>query len=275
MLSNPLQDFHYHYVTIVKTIFTIITITLNGTFEVAEDAYLIDDALENPDWPTSHVAIPEEPSVDIGAETTINPISLENPEFNPSSTSLNVTIPEENSTPRPATDRQLRIANFEEESLNLTLKWSDEVMKIVKLESKGDMDEDCFYKGSYIEDHTSGILITGCEMRSIQIQSPVFGDYLGTITVNGTFEDAKEAYLIDDALENPDWNPTSIASTPKPATDRQLLTANLEEKSIFMLELKWSDEIMKIVKLESKGDNGEDCFYNGHVVIMEVLEGVG
>ena len=53
----------------------------------------------------------------------------------------------------------------------------------------------------------STILITGCEMRTIQIQSLIFGDYLGTITVDGTFEDAKEADL-DDALENPDWNPT-------------------------------------------------------------------
>ena len=96
------------------------TITANGIFKVSEEAELIDDALENPDW---------------------NP------------TPNNVTIPEENTTPRPATDRQLLIANFEEESLNLTLKWSDEVMKIVKLESKDDMDEDCFYKGSYIEDH--------------------------------------------------------------------------------------------------------------------------
>merc|ERR1719510_722494 len=158
------------------------------------------------------------------------------------------------STPRPATDKQLLIANFEDKSLMLTLKWSDEIMKIVKLKHKGDNGEDCFYNGSYVEDHTSTILITGCEMRTIQIQSLIFGDYLGTITVNGTFEDAKEAYLIDDALENPDWNPTpiatipgntvdiqsngmnatsemltenptSIASTPKPTTDRQLLTA--------------------------------------------------
>ena len=136
----------------------------------------------------------------------------------------------------------------------------------------------------------STILITGCEMRTIQIHSLIFGDYLGTITVDGTFEDAKEADLIDDALENPDWNPTpgntvdiqsngmnetsemltenptSIASTPKPATDRQLLTANLEEKSIFMLELKWSDEATKIVKLESVGDIDEDCFYEGSYI---------
>ena len=55
----------------------------------------------------------------------------------------------------------------------------------------------------------STILITGCEMRTIQIHSLIFGDYLGTITVNGTFKVSEEAELIDDALENPDWNPTS------------------------------------------------------------------
>ena len=58
------------------------------------------------------------------------------------------------STPRPATDKQLLIANFEDKSLMLTLKWSDEIMKIVKLERKGDNGEDCFYNGSYVEDHT-------------------------------------------------------------------------------------------------------------------------
>merc|ERR1712183_164261 len=63
---------------------------------------------------------------------------------------------------------------------------------------------------------------TGCEMRTIQIHSLIFGDYLGTITVDGTFEDAKEADLIDDALENPDWNPTPpIAAIPGNTVDIQ------------------------------------------------------
>ena len=118
----------------------------------------------------------------------------------------------------------------------------------------------------------STILITGCEMRTIQIHSLIFGDYLGTITVDGTFEDAKDADLIDDALENPDWNPTSNNvtipeenTTPRPATDRQLLIANFEEESL-NLTLKWSDEVMKIVKLESKDDMDEDCFYKGSYI---------
>merc|ERR1712079_324570 len=104
-------------------------------------------------------------------------------------------------TLRPATDRQLLVAKFEEKSLMLTLKWSDEEIKIVNLENIGQMDEDCIYKGSYVEDYTSVILITGCEIRSIQIQSPIFGDYLGTITINGTFEFAKDGELINDAIE--------------------------------------------------------------------------
>ena len=55
---------------------------------------------------------------------------------------------------RPATDRQLLIAKFEEKSLMLTLEWSDEEMKTVNLENIGHMDEDCIYKGSYVEDYT-------------------------------------------------------------------------------------------------------------------------
>merc|ERR1711974_312984 len=53
-----------------------------------------------------------------------------------------------------------------------------------------------------------GISITGCELTNIQIQSPIFGDYLGTITVNGTFKVSEDAPLINDTVENPDWNPT-------------------------------------------------------------------
>jgi len=113
------------------------------------------------------------------------------------------------STPKPATDRQLLTANLEEKSIfMLELKWSDEATKIVKLESVGDIDEDCFYEGSYIEDSDSNISITGCELTNIQIQSPIFGDYLGTITVNGTFKVSEDAPLINDTVENPDWNPT-------------------------------------------------------------------
>merc|ERR1719510_2272056 len=108
-------------------------------------------------------------------------------------------------------DRQLLTANLKEKSIFLLeLKWSDKETKIVKLESLGDIDEDCFYKGSYIEDSDSTILITGCELKNILIQSPIFGDYLGTITVNGTFKVPEEAPLYDDALENPDWPTVAI-----------------------------------------------------------------
>ena len=60
----------------------------------------------------------------------------------------------------------------------------------------------------------------------------------------------------------------SIASTPKqqPRQPRQLLTANLKEKSIFLLELKWSDKETKIVNLKNVGEMDEDCFYSGSYV---------
>jgi len=112
---------------------------------------------------------------------------------------------------QPRQPNQLLTANLKEKSIFLLeLKWSDKATKIVKLESLGDIDEDCFYKGSYIEDSDSTILITGCELKNILIQSPIFGDYLGTITVNGTFKVSEEAPLYDDALENPDWPTVAI-----------------------------------------------------------------
>ena len=55
---------------------------------------------------------------------------------------------------------------------------------------------------------------------------------------------------------------TIAKPTQKPATDTKLVTANIEEKSIFVLELKWSDEATKIVQLESV----EDCYYNGSYI---------
>ena len=61
--------------------------------------------------------------------------------------------PTQKSTPKPATERQLLIANLEEKSLILTIKWSDDAKKIVKLQNIGEMVEDCIYKGSFIEDH--------------------------------------------------------------------------------------------------------------------------
>jgi len=123
---------------------------------------------------------------------------------------------------QPRQPNQLLTANLKEKSIFLLeLKWSDKATKIVKLESLGDIDEDCFYKGSYIEDSDSTILITGCELKNILIQSPIFGDYLGTITVNGTFKVSEDAPLINDALENPDWNPTSnnVTIPEEPSVD--------------------------------------------------------
>ena len=82
------------------------------------------------------------------------------------------------------------------------------------------------------------------------------------------FSSLKFMLLIAATIVNAKPTQKSIASTPKqqPATDRQLLTANLKEKSIFLLELKWSDKATKIVKLESLGDIDEDCFYKGSYI---------
>ena len=82
------------------------------------------------------------------------------------------------------------------------------------------------------------------------------------------FTSLKFMLLIAATIVNAKPTQKSIASTPKqqPATDRQLLTANLKEKSIFLLELKWSDKATTIVKLESLGDIDEDCFYKGSYI---------
>ena len=135
-------------------------------------------------------------------------------------------------------------------------------------------------------------------MKSIQIQSATFGDYLGIITVDGTFQIAKDPPQKDDALDSPEFHDPSPASeddsvncckdcdskcyeaflltgkcppdqntkpTEKPASNRQLLIANLNESSL-MLELKWSDQATKIVKLKNVGEMDEDCFYSGSYV---------
>ena len=62
------------------------------------------------------------------------------------------TIVKAQPTQKTAPDRNLLIANLDETFLKLELKWSYQTTKIVKLESVGEMDEDCFYLGSFIED---------------------------------------------------------------------------------------------------------------------------
>ena len=79
------------------------------------------------------------------------------------------------------------------------------------------------------------------------------------------FTSLKFMLLIAATIVNAKPTQKSIASTPK-QQPRQLLTANLKEKSIFLLELKWSDKATTIVKLESLGDIDEDCFYKGSYI---------
>ena len=58
---------------------------------------------------------------------------------------------------------------------------------------------------------SSDILVTGCKVKNIQIKSDIFGDYLGIIAIDGTFEIAKDAPLKDDILFIPEIHarPTS------------------------------------------------------------------
>ena len=83
------------------------------------------------------------------------------------------------------------------------------------------------------------------------------------------FTSLKFMLLIAATIVNAKPTQKSIASTQQPRQPRQprqLLTANLKEKSIFLLELKWSDKATTIVKLESLGDIDEDCFYKGSYI---------
>jgi len=169
------------------------------------------------------------------------------------------------STLKPAIDRQLLIANLEEKSIFvLELKWSDEATKIVQLESVGNNDEDCSYKGSYIEESESTILITGCELKTIQIQSLIFGDFLGTITANGILNVAEDGYLIDDALENPDWNPTSNNVTIPEENNESELKPTQEEPMADMDchcedndDECWEDCMFEIRR--KKRSDGDEC----------------
>jgi len=168
-------------------------------------------------------------------------------------------------TQKPTIDKHLLTANLEKKHIFiLKLNWSDNTTKMVELESSSDIEGDCFYKGSYIEDTDSTIQITGCENRSIQIQSSIFGDYLGIITVNGTFEVAKEGYLIDDALENPYWIPTSNYATI-PEEYNKLNIAQTHEEPIAKMNCHC-------------GDNDDECrtkcFSNTETIQMEIAENI-
>ena len=54
--------------------------------------------------------------------------------------------------PNAAKSSNVIESTFPKQLFILKLKWSDEATKIVQLESVGNNDEDCCYKGSYIED---------------------------------------------------------------------------------------------------------------------------
>jgi len=87
---------------------------------------------------------------------------------------------------------------------------------------------------------------------------------LGIITVNGTFEVAKEGYLIDDALENPYWIPTSNYATI-PEEYNKLNIAQTHEEPIAKMNCHC-------------GDNDDECrtkcFSNTETIQMEIAENI-
>jgi hypothetical protein len=98
-------------------------------------------------------------------------------------------------------------------------------MKSVQMKNVGEMDGDCFYSGSYIDDPGSNILVTGCKAKTILIQSAFFGDHLGTITINGIFEIAHEPDLTGESLDNPEYNPAGAESIPIPGPGKTFVAS--------------------------------------------------
>jgi len=149
-----------------------------------------------------------------------------------------VTIVNAKPTEKPASDRQLLTA-----SLMLELKWSDQATKIVQLKNIGEVEEDCFYSGLFVEDPRSDILVTGCKVKNIQIKSDIFGDYEGIIAIDGTFEIAKDAPLKDDILFIPEIH-------PRPTSDLIEDECNCEENNDGCWETCLSDPKQIIMESE-------------------------
>ena len=70
-------------------------------------------------------------------------------------------------------------------------------------------DDECIYRGSFMEDLGSSILVTGCEdeERSLQIHSLMFGDTLATGSSNGTILPVLGGFIEDeeDVVEKDDF----------------------------------------------------------------------
>ena len=95
----------------------------------------------------------------------------------------------------------LRMFEFDSNTLKAKLKWSDNSMKTVHLQKVS--NEFCFYRGSFDDEPESVILLTGCEnkLKSIQIESEMYGDFLGT-TMTGDVEIVKGVDLSEDIVPN-------------------------------------------------------------------------
>eukprot|EP00092_Neocalanus_flemingeri_P005645 GFUD01006079.1.p1 GENE.GFUD01006079.1~~GFUD01006079.1.p1 ORF type:complete len:429 (+),score=58.16 GFUD01006079.1:93-1379(+) len=91
-----------------------------------------------------------------------------------------------------------------ENQTSMWLTWSNNLTVEVELTQE---DNECIYRGSFIGEEGSRILVTGCDPRerSIHIQSLVYGDTLGTGSSNGTITPVMGNILEDDAVENHDF----------------------------------------------------------------------
>ena len=74
---------------------------------------------------------------------------------------------------------------FSEKEKIIELVWSNNKTAEVQLEQE---DKECIYRGKFKEEIGSSILVTGCKhrMRSIQIQSILYGETLGEESTAGT-----------------------------------------------------------------------------------------
>ena len=125
---------------------------------------------------------------------------------------------------------KLELFEIDESETSAKLKWSDH--KSAKIQLKRISEIDCFYEGSFKEEENSHVFVTGCDnqVRNVQIQSAIFGDFYGTsknatpYEVTETHSPLKnpdetkiknviegreiESVCIDGECINPFWNPT-------------------------------------------------------------------
>ena len=132
----------------------------------------------------------------------------------------------------------------------MTLTWSDQRKTEVTL-TKG-QSQFCIYKGSFVEDLNSRILVTGCknEVKMVQIHSFVYGDTFATALLNGT------VILLENS-EDP--NPTTEATGQTVI----LKKFGMIENNGSIASLEWSDGQKLMIPII---DDKEQCIYRSVVL---------